>query len=74
MINLFKYVEIYKGSKQNHFKNITRNSNIHYKYMLFFDDDQWNIQEVSKLGVLSTHTPHGFTNILFRKALSIFKK
>jgi len=28
--------------------------------MIFFDDDIQNIKEVSKLGVVSVHTPDGF--------------
>ena len=40
--------------------------------MLFFDNEMWNIREVSKLGVVSIHCPQGMTREVWEEALSVF--
>ncbi|CAH3174463.1 unnamed protein product [Porites lobata] len=47
----FSYKEIYPGSKVTHFKKFTQASGVPYSNMLFFDDEQRNIHEISRLGV-----------------------
>ena len=49
--------------------------------MLFFDNERWNIGEVSKLGVVSIHCPDGMTRdiweeglVTFRQNAAVFKK
>jgi magnesium-dependent phosphatase 1 len=60
---LFAFVEIYTGSKRKHFESLRAScSNVAYHNMLFFDDDaRLNLGEVSSMGVLCCHTPHGIT-------------
>jgi len=45
----FRYIEIYPGSKTEHFKQLQAKSRIPFKAMLFFDDELRNINEVSRL-------------------------
>ena len=47
----FSFLEIYPGSKIQHFNQLQSASNIPFREMLFFDDEQRNIDEVSQLGV-----------------------
>ncbi|CAL1125852.1 unnamed protein product [Cladocopium goreaui] len=54
-------VEIYKSSKQQHFKRLSEKTGIAFEDMLFFDDDPYNIQDVSRLGVTCVETPEGVT-------------
>lgn len=49
----FKYREIYPGSKTSHFKNFLQNAGFSYNEMLFFDDEQRNIDDIEPLGVTS---------------------
>jgi hypothetical protein len=37
--------------------------------MIFFDDDIYNIKDVSELGVISIHTPDGVTEDALKKGL-----
>jgi magnesium-dependent phosphatase 1 len=63
---------IHSGSKQTHFRAIAKNSGIAFQDMIFFDDDPWNISEVSKLGVVSILTPDGVTQQVWEQGLRIF--
>lgn len=54
-------VEIYKGSKQQHFQELHRKTRVPFTEMIFFDDDPSNIRDVSRLGVTCILTPHGVT-------------
>ena len=47
----FKYLEIYPGSKLQHFKSLNKRSGIAFSDMYFFDDEMRNIEEVGMLGV-----------------------
>ena len=42
--------------------------------MIFFDDMMENINDVSKLNVLSIHTPNGFLLDNWNKALELYNK
>ena len=62
--------EIYKGSKQRHLETLRRKTGIAYERMAFFDDDQYNIGEVAKLGVHCFYTPRGVTRDIYERACS----
>eukprot|EP00747_Dinoflagellata_sp_TGD_P207391 gnl/TRDRNA2_/TRDRNA2_80964_c0_seq1.p1 gnl/TRDRNA2_/TRDRNA2_80964_c0~~gnl/TRDRNA2_/TRDRNA2_80964_c0_seq1.p1 ORF type:complete len:205 (+),score=27.93 gnl/TRDRNA2_/TRDRNA2_80964_c0_seq1:43-615(+) len=65
-----KLCRIHKGSKQTHFEELHRATNIPYERMAFFDDDPYNIRDVSSLGVHCFHTPIGVTKELFDKGVA----
>ncbi|KAF6251954.1 acid phosphatase-domain-containing protein [Scenedesmus sp. NREL 46B-D3] len=54
LFDISAHNEIYPGSKLAHFKAIHKRSGIDYADMLFFDNERWNITEVSRLGVKSS--------------------
>ena len=45
------HFEIYPGSKLSHFKSLHNKTNIPFNQMIFFDDEERNIDEVGSLGV-----------------------
>jgi magnesium-dependent phosphatase 1 len=52
-------VEISYNDKTHHFKNLHNKTGIPFENMVFFDNEHWNIQSVSKLGVKCIYTPDG---------------
>ncbi|KAJ6219602.1 hypothetical protein RDWZM_005414 [Blomia tropicalis] len=46
-----RYFEIYPGQKMKHFSRLREQSGAEYSEMIFFDDEQRNIDDISKLGV-----------------------
>jgi magnesium-dependent phosphatase 1 len=70
VIQLFPHVRIQTGSKRHHFESLQRLTQIPFSEMLFLDDDEYlNLHEVSSMGVLCCHTPHGITEALFYESL-----
>jgi magnesium-dependent phosphatase 1 len=65
----FSYSEIYPSSKLEHFAALREATKIEYQQMLFFDDEQRNINEVSSLGVCCIHVTQGLNHQLFRQGL-----
>lgn len=70
----FKYKEIYPGCKVTHFSKIKKLSNIDYKDMIFFDDEQRNISDLDKVGVFSVLVTHGITEEVIDQSLKMFAK
>lgn len=48
---LFRYRQIYPGSKVAHFAQFKAEASVTYDQMLFFDDETRNVDDVSRLGV-----------------------
>ncbi|TGZ73474.1 hypothetical protein CRM22_001495, partial [Opisthorchis felineus] len=71
---LFDYMEIYPGSKVKHFESFHRLSGIPYYEMIFFDDEDRNIRDVSQLGVHSYLVENGMTVSLLHQALKRFER
>ncbi|BGP14686.1 hypothetical protein JCM10213v2_002635 [Rhodosporidiobolus nylandii] len=72
--SLFTDMEIYPGSKMEHFRNIHEKTGIAYEDMLFFDDESRN-REVTKLGVTFVLVPNGgTTRTLFETGLEAWRK
>lgn len=49
--HLFDFLEIYPGSKTEHFCQLQEKSGISFENMLFFDDEMRNIEDVSRMNV-----------------------
>ncbi|KWU41483.1 magnesium-dependent phosphatase-1, partial [Rhodotorula sp. JG-1b] len=73
-IHLFDSMEIYPGSKLEHFRELNRQTGIPFEQMLFFDDESRN-REVAKLGVTFVLVgPAGVTRSLFESGLEAWRK
>ncbi len=57
--SFFKYLEIFPGPKLPHFRNLKKRSGFAYEQMVFFDDEQRNIDDVSMLGVQAVYVERG---------------
>lgn len=68
----FSYKEIYPGSKVSHFKKFAQASGIPYKDMLFFDDEERNIHEISRLGVTCVLVERGMKQAVLENGLKKF--
>ncbi|XP_058790710.1 magnesium-dependent phosphatase 1-like [Phymastichus coffea] len=67
-----KYTEIYPGSKTTHFSKIKDASGVEYKDMIFFDDEQRNIKDLTELGVLSIFVMNGVTHKVVQEGFKQF--
>lgn len=67
-------VEIYKGSKQGHFRELQRKTGVPFSQMVFFDDDPSNISDVRRLGVHCVLTPKGVTREKFDEGMRAYVK
>ncbi|XP_014209756.1 magnesium-dependent phosphatase 1-like [Copidosoma floridanum] len=78
LLNLFgwekyiKYKEIYPGTKTTHFSRIKNESGVEYKDMIFFDDEQRNISDLVKIGVLSILVRDGVSHKVVQDGLTEF--
>lgn len=76
LIDLFPYIQIVKGSKIHHFQELSKQTGIPYRDMIFFDDDmRMNCKEISStLGIMCVHCPRGITIDLFRESCTEYSK
>lgn len=65
-------IEISYSDKTQQFESLNRKTGIAFDQMVFFDNERWNIQSVSKLGVKCYHTPDGMTKEAWNQALEDF--
>lgn len=70
----FQFSEIYPGGKTEHFSRFHEKSKIPYEDMLFFDDENRNIVDVSKLGVTCILVNDGVTKKVVQEGLQAFAK
>ncbi|XP_066483709.1 magnesium-dependent phosphatase 1 [Tiliqua scincoides] len=70
----FRYTEIYPGSKVTHFQRLSEKTRTPLSQMLFFDDENRNIHDVSKLGVTCVLVPHGMNLALLNQGLEAFAR
>ena len=72
--NQFHFEEIYPGSKVTHFEALHQKSEIPYEDILFFDDEQRNIDEVAPLGVSAYLVESGVTRSSFDEGLEFWRQ
>lgn len=65
-----RLVEISGGSKTGHLTRLQRKSGVSYEEMAFFDNEHWNIKDVSHglPGVECFYTPNGMTKEVWDQA------
>jgi|GEM_PF-309344 len=68
----FQFLEIYPGSKRSHFEHLRQDSGVPFGQMVFFDDEQRNIDEITALGVESVFVRSGLTWPVLRRTLQTF--
>lgn len=65
--------EVHKGDKAGHFRSISRALGVDFSEMIFFDDQHYNLETVSKLGVTTYFVPEGgVTREVWEKMLATF--
>jgi len=69
-----RLIEISYGSKVGHLERLHRKTGIPYEEMSFFDNEHWNIQDVSRAlpGVKCFYTPDGMTRRAWKDAKAAF--
>lgn len=72
-LDYFDQVQIYPGSKLNHFKALQKDTNLPYEEMLFFDDESRN-KEVETLGVTMQLITSGVTRDVVDTAVRKWRK
>ena len=75
-----RLIEIYTGTKTQHFSALAEKTKLPFSSMLFFDDARdgkfGNCEHVASMGVLSAYCPkpHGLTKAVFDNALDRYSK
>ena len=59
LVNYFSEIQIFPGSKIAHFEIIKEQTGCKYSEMLFFDDEQRNIDDMTGIGVECVHVGNG---------------
>ena len=65
-------VEISYNDKTHHFRQLHKKTGIPFEHMVFFDNEHWNIKQVSKLGVKCIYTPDGMMKKHWEEAKTEF--
>lgn len=67
-------VEIAGESKAKHLERLRRQTGVEFEEMAFFDNERWNIQDVSRKlpGVKCVYTPNGMTRKAWEDTLAKF--
>ncbi|XP_025202476.1 magnesium-dependent phosphatase 1-like [Melanaphis sacchari] len=68
----FQNKQIYPGSKVTHINKISKKCNIKLEDMIFFDDEQRNIDDLERLGVVSILVKNGMTMEVLMNGLKKF--
>ncbi|VEN46348.1 unnamed protein product [Callosobruchus maculatus] len=81
LLNLFgwdkylSYVDIHPGHKFQHLEKIKKSSGVDFSEMLFFDDDQRNVRDISSMGVVSVLVPEGgITKPVVEYGIKLFER
>jgi len=65
---------IFKDNKRVHFQELKKRTGVEFVDMIFFDNEKYNIESVSKLGVCSVYCPDGMTRAIWEKGIDLWKK
>lgn len=65
----FDHLEIYPGSKIEHFRQLQHTTNIDFDEMIFFDDEMRNVDEVTALGVETVLVSEGLNSAVLANYL-----
>lgn len=57
-----------------YFSSLKNQSDLNYEEMMFFDDEQRNISDVSKLGVTSIFVRDGVSKNVIEEGMQMFKR
>ncbi|CAH0547362.1 unnamed protein product [Brassicogethes aeneus] len=68
----FSVKEIFPGCKVTHINNIKKQTGANYEEMLFFDDEQRNIFDLTKIGVASILVKDGVNKKVIEESLPKF--
>mmetsp|Transcript_62063 Transcript_62063/g.145636 ORF Transcript_62063/g.145636 Transcript_62063/m.145636 type:complete len:270 (+) Transcript_62063:70-879(+) len=72
LANIIEVRQIHKGSKQTHFREICGMVGCDFDEMIFFDNEKYNCDEVSRLGVTCIYCPDGVTSTSWVKGIKAF--
>ncbi|KAK4563770.1 hypothetical protein RGQ29_006051 [Quercus rubra] len=72
--SMFVAQEIFSSDKTDHFQRIRSRTGVPFNSMLFFDDENRNIQAVSKMGVTSILVGNGVNLGALREGLTKFSE
>ncbi|KAG6554127.1 hypothetical protein Mapa_004043 [Marchantia paleacea] len=74
LLSNFPVMEIYSSwsHKTDHFRKIHQKTGVPYNSMLFFDDEDRNIQAVTQMGVTSVHVSNGVNLAALKTGLQKF--
>ena len=70
----FSYYEIYPGCKVTHFNSFKKTTGFSFDQMIFFDDENRNIRDISKLGVVSIFITNGVNEKVIEEGFKEFIK
>ena len=70
----FDFKQIYPGCKIKHFQNIQKDSGVKFEDMVFFDDEQRNIEDITSLGVTCQYVKNGVSFDEVDKCFKLFRK
>ncbi len=71
---IFDHKQIYPGCKMTHFQYLSRKSGLTYSEMLFFDDENRNIVDLQKMGVVSILVTSGVDCLVLDQGLAQFER
>ncbi|KAI9338174.1 magnesium-dependent phosphatase-1 [Obelidium mucronatum] len=69
----FRYEQISKTSKRNHFIALQKQTGLAFKEMIFFDNERGRVNEVRPLGVTAVYCPDGLTMDVWNKGIAEWK-
>lgn len=76
-LDLEKYAvskQLIIGTKEQHIRKIADETRFKFNEMLFFDDEQRNIDDLEPLGITCVHIEHGMTMEILKEGLEKYRR